>query len=98
MIKYSNGFKEVFKLEEVMAVDIEHSAEWKKVDLRIIEKGPNLFYKDKRIGERKLTKILLESNDKTVITLALKMQRADGIRPIGFVAIPLVVCAFVLMC
>jgi len=44
-------FKEVFKLEEVMAVDIEHSAEWKKVDLRIIEKGPNLFYKDKRIGE-----------------------------------------------
>jgi hypothetical protein len=87
-IKYSNGNKEEFQVRPLNTKGNEGSNYVHHDDNKIYDLGWHVMYHDKYISERDMKKILLQSNDKTIINLALKSDRARKVSKLGFVAIP----------
>lgn len=88
VIKYQNGFKEEFQTEDIIEYNKLNSVYRAPVNYKIQQSGRYYIYMGNRLNERGFNKLMLESNDKEIITLILKSKRAKKVNKIGFVAIP----------
>ncbi len=98
LIKYANGLKEEFQVQQPKDQQILQSAndyygKPAPSNNKIEMYGYRYRYQGYNINERKLHTILLQSKDKQIISLVGKSKDAHGLEFIGFVAIPLGIAA-----
>lgn len=97
-ITYSNGLKEVFSVKEVKASVPETNANndyynpnttQELTHKRIEPFGVRYIYEGRKIGEREMQRILMNTQDKQIVGLVQSAKDANKMQYIGFAAIPL---------
>lgn len=88
-IKFANGIKEEFALEDYVYNEQNHTLKAQPVSLKIIDNDDSLYYKGKEIDETDVYNILFASNDKEVVKLTMQAKQANKREFIGFAAMPL---------
>jgi len=92
-IKYSNGVKEEFKLEDAVVNKNPNPVPLNIAFYKLDQQGPRLIYQGITLHEKDLNALLLASNDKALINITLKSMKANRLRHIGIIAMPLALLA-----